>query len=180
MTEPTKAHGLLPIWKKGKDSKKPSMRSIRTPLGPAHDLRLARGLPSRPSTAPRVSVSLEGSEPILERAAHLRLARGHPLAYRTNGQPLLHSAQDRWRQAAILHSGCDRSSIRQLRSLLRHPRHCSSTVGPATRDKTGSALLPLLFCLLRPSGLYLIIRIAPGPPPAREGVRCRHEPLEEG
>ena len=30
------------------------------------DLRLARGLPSRPSTAPRVFASLEGSEPTLE------------------------------------------------------------------------------------------------------------------
>ena len=75
-----KAHGLLPIWKKGKDSKKHSMWPIRTPLGPAHDLRLARGLSSRPSTAPRISASLEGSESTLERANHLRLARDHPSA----------------------------------------------------------------------------------------------------
>jgi len=53
-------------------------------------------------------------------------------------------------------------------------------VEPATRGKIGSALFPSLFCQLRPSGLYLIIRMAPGPPPAREGVRCRHGPLEEG
>ena len=53
-------------------------------------------------------------------------------------------------------------------------------MGPATRDKIGSALFPSLFCQLRPSGLYLIIRMAPGPPPAWEGVRCRHEPLGEG
>jgi len=32
---PTKAHGLLPIRKKGNDSKKPSERPIRIPLGPA-------------------------------------------------------------------------------------------------------------------------------------------------
>ena len=51
---------------------------------------------------------------------------------------------------------------------------------PATRDKTRSAQFPSLFCQLRPSGLYLIIRMAPGPPLAREGVRCRHEPLEKG
>jgi len=78
------------------------------------------------------------------------------------------------------HSSCDRSPILHLRSLLRHPRRCDGTVEPATRDKTRSAQSPSLFCQLRPSGLYLIIRMAPGPPPAREGVRCRHGPLEEG
>ena len=71
-----KAHGLLPIWKKGKDSKKPSMRPIRTHSDPRGDLRLARGLPSGPSTAPRISASLEGSESTLERANLLRLVRG--------------------------------------------------------------------------------------------------------
>ena len=70
-----KAHSLLPIWKKGKDSKKPSMRPIRTPSDSRGDLRLARGLLLRPSTAPRVSASLEGSEPTLEEAKHLCLAR---------------------------------------------------------------------------------------------------------
>ena len=47
------------------------------PLNPRSDLRLARGLPSGPSTAPRISASLEGSESTLERTNHLRLARGH-------------------------------------------------------------------------------------------------------
>ena len=78
------------------------------------------------------------------------------------------------------HSSSDRNPIHHLRSLLRHPRHCGGTVEPATRDKIGSTLFPSLFCQLRPSGLYLIICMAPGPPPAREGVRCRHGPLEEG
>ena len=75
---PIKAHGLLPIQKKGKDSKKPSMRPIRIPLEPAKT----------------ISASLEGSGPTLERVTHfpprsraplvalervthLRLARGH-------------------------------------------------------------------------------------------------------
>ena len=40
---------------------------------------------ARPSTAPRVSASLEGSEPTLERADQLRLARDHPSTRRTNG-----------------------------------------------------------------------------------------------
>ena len=104
----------------------------------------------------------------------------HSLCGGIKSQPLLHSAQGRRRQAAIPHSSYDRSPIRQLWSLLRHPGRCGSTVGPATRDKTCSALLPSLFCQLRPTGLYLITRMAPGPPPAWEGARCRHEPLEEG
>ena len=70
-----KAYDLLPTWKKEKDSKKPSMRPIRTPSDPWGDLRLARGPPSRPSIAPRISASLEGSESTLERAKHLSLAR---------------------------------------------------------------------------------------------------------
>ena len=32
MAKPTKAHGLLLIQRKGKDSKKPSVRPIQTPL----------------------------------------------------------------------------------------------------------------------------------------------------
>ena len=102
------------------------------------DLRLARGLPSRPSTAPRVSASLEGSEPTLEqgesspprsRVANLpssgqnisasleatRRRKGQtelPLTRPSYGgikcQPLLHSAQDRRRQATIPHSAVTR------------------------------------------------------------------------
>ena len=131
-----------------------------------------------PSSRQIISASLEGSGPTLEQATHLRLTR--PSYEGIKCQPLLHSTQDRWRQATVPHSGCDRSPIRQLRSLLRHPGCCGSTVGPATRDETGSALFPLLFCQLRPSGLHLIIRMVPDPPPDREGVRCRHEPLGEG
>ena len=51
---------------------------------------------------------------------------------------------------------------------------------PATRDETGSARIPLLFCQLRLSGLHLTARMAPDPLPAREGVWCRHVPLKEG
>ena len=51
---------------------------------------------------------------------------------------------------------------------------------PATRDETGSAQLPLLFCQLRLSGLHLTTRMAPDPPPAREGVRHRHVSLKKG
>ena len=51
---------LLPIWKKGKDSKKPNMRPIRTPLGP-----MGRSPPR--SRAPTGT---------LDCAPHLRLTRG--------------------------------------------------------------------------------------------------------
>ena len=65
-TGPTKAHGLLPIWKKGNDSKKSNtqpmytVRPIRTPSNPQGDLRLARGLLAE----------------TLDRTPRLRLARG--------------------------------------------------------------------------------------------------------
>ena len=56
-------------------------------------------------------------------------------------QPLLHSARARRRQAAIPHSGCDQSPVRQLRSLLRHSGRCGDTVGTcdAVRDVLGTA-----------------------------------------
>ena len=100
-----------------------------------------KGSPSRPSITPRDSASLEGSGPTLEEADRLHLARGHPSTEKTNHhpfalppyggikcQPLLRSAPARRRQAAIPHSGCDRSPVRQLRSLFRHSGRCGTTV----------------------------------------------------
>ena len=54
---------------------------------------------------------------------------------------LLHSTRDRRRQAAIPHSGCDRSPVRQLWSLLRHPWRCGDTVGSCddVQDVLGTA-----------------------------------------
>ena len=193
-TGPTKNHGLLPIWKKGKDSKKPSMRPIHIPPrtrraisasleGSHRDPRLRPASPPRSrvvnlhSSRHLISASLEAT-PRHKGQTALPLTR--PSYGGIKSQPLLHSAQDIWRQAAIPHSGCDRSPVRQLRSLLHHPGRCGSTVGPATRDGTGSALLPILFCQLRLSGLHLITRMAPDPPPARGGVRCRHAPPRRG
>src|SRR6185369_5877858 len=58
--------------------------------------------------------------------------------------------------------------------------HCSAIPNavaalsePATRDETCSAQFPLLFCQLRLTELHLTTRMAPDPPPAREGVRRR-------
>ena len=62
-----KAHGLLPIRKKGKDSKKPSMRPIRTPLGPAGRSPPRSRVANLPSSGQNISASLEGSEPTLKR-----------------------------------------------------------------------------------------------------------------
>src|SRR6185437_14612263 len=69
-TEPTKAHGLLLLQRKGKDSKKPSMRPIRIPL----------------KTRWTISASLEGTGSTLERVANLRLARGQRIYPRAGGQ----------------------------------------------------------------------------------------------
>ena len=56
-------------------------------------------------------------------------------------QPLLHSARVRLRQTAISHSGCDRSLVRQLRSLLCHSGRCGDTVGTCdtVQDVLGTA-----------------------------------------
>jgi hypothetical protein len=58
----------------------------RSPSAPSSDsrgdLRLAQGLPSRPSTTPRVSASLEGSEPTLERDETSLPRSGPPLDIR--------------------------------------------------------------------------------------------------
>src|SRR6185437_12501371 len=62
--------------RKERTQRSPARGPSAPPSDPRGDLRLARGLPSRPSTAPRVSTSLEGSEPTLGEANRLRLARG--------------------------------------------------------------------------------------------------------
>ena len=69
----------------------------------------------------------------------LPLAR--PLYGGIKCQPLLRSARVRRRQTSIPHSGCDRSPVRQLRSLLRHSGRCGATVGTcdAVRDVLGTA-----------------------------------------
>ena len=68
----------------------------------------------------------------------------HPLTRPSYGdikcQPLLHSARVRCRQAAIPHSGCDRSLVRQLRSVLHHSGRCGDTMGTcdAVQDVLGT------------------------------------------
>src|SRR6185437_12134396 len=47
--KPTKAHGLLLIQRRGKDSKKPSMRPIRIPLEPAERSPPRSRVPLRPA-----------------------------------------------------------------------------------------------------------------------------------
>ena len=82
--------GLLPIRRKGKDSKKPSVRPIHIPLEPAERSPPRSRVPlsptgqspprSRvadlPSSRQAISASLEGSGSTLEQASNLRLARG--------------------------------------------------------------------------------------------------------
>ena len=78
----------------------------------------------------------------------------HPLTRLQYGgikyQQLHRNTRVRRRQATTPHSGCDRNPIRQLWSLLNHPRHCGATVGTCgALYKTCSALFPPLCCQLR-------------------------------
>ena len=54
--------------RKERTQRSPARGPSAPPSDPRGDLHLARGLPSRPSTVPRVSASLEGSEPTLEQS----------------------------------------------------------------------------------------------------------------
>ena len=68
-------------------------------------------------------------------------------------QPPLHSARIRRRQAAIPRSGCDRSPVRQRRSLLCHSERSGDTVGTcdAVKDVLGTAPATVRSCVLTPS-----------------------------
>ena len=67
-TEPTKAHGLLLLQRKGKDSKKPSMWPIHTPLRPTEQSPPRSRVADLPSSGSLISASLEGSPGTLDRA----------------------------------------------------------------------------------------------------------------
>src|SRR6185295_19029369 len=99
---PRRSPASFQIRKRGKDSKKPSMWPIRTPLRPTEQSlprsRVAdlpssgsltsaalEGSPRDPRPRKRISASLEDSGPTLERVANLRLARGRLSAQETNG-----------------------------------------------------------------------------------------------
>src|SRR6185295_11249515 len=99
---PRRPPASFQIRKKGKDSKKPSMWPIRTPLRPTEQSpprsRVAdlpssgslisaslEGSPRDPRPREHISASLEDSGPALERVANLRLARGRLSAKGTNG-----------------------------------------------------------------------------------------------
>ena len=170
------------------------MRPIRPPSDPRGDLRLARGLPSRPSTAPRISASLEGSEPTLEQGESSPPRSRPPVDIKDN-RPFrspAHCTEALNANHSTTALGTDSvrppfptGAVTGVQSA--NSGHCSAIPdavaalwGPATRDETCSAQLPSLFCQLRLSGLHLTTRMAPDPPPAGEGVRRRHVPLKEG
>ena len=100
---PRRSPASFQIRKKGKDSKKPSMWPIRTPLRPTEQSpprsRVAdlpssgslisaslEGSPRDPRPRKHISASLEVSGPALERVANLRLARGQQTCPRAGGQ----------------------------------------------------------------------------------------------
>jgi len=82
--------------------------------------------PPRPSIAHRTSASLEATSRLTELVTHLLT---YPSDKGIKCQPLHRRARVGRRQATMPHSGCDWGPVHQLRSLLRHPQHCSGTVG---------------------------------------------------
>ena len=128
----TKVYSLLPIWKKGKDSKKPSMRPIRTPPqtcgvisvsleGSHRDPRLRPTSPPRsrvvnlPSSRQIISASLEGTQPALKQGEPSPPRSRPPLdeedkrpcrspAHRTKALNANHSSQRLGRTASGRHS----------------------------------------------------------------------------
>ena len=127
-----------------------SRKTISASLEGSHrDPRLRPASPLRsrvanlPSSRQNISASLEAT---LRRKGQTALPLTRPSYGGIKCQPLLHNAQDRRRQTAIPHSSCDRSPVRQLRSLLRHPRRCGNTVGTcdAVRDVLGIAHVTIL------------------------------------
>ena len=102
-----------------------SMPPRRSPRQrPAPQLRSrVENLPSGERTN---SASLEAAPRLTELVTHL-LTR--PSDKGIKCQPLHRRARVGRRQATMPHSGCDWGPVHQLRSLLRHPQHCSGTVG---------------------------------------------------
>ena len=116
--------------------------------GSHRDPRLRPAFPSRsrvanlPSSGHRISAPLE---PTPRRKGQTALPLTRSSYGGIKGQPLHHIAQDKRRQAAIPHSGYDRSPVRQLRSLLRHPGRCGSTGAcDAGRDALGTVPVTIL------------------------------------
>ena len=110
-----KAHGLFPIRKKGKDSKKPSVQPIRIPLEPTGRSpprsrvpvgapRLRPASPTRlrvahlPSSEQNISASLEATS---RHKGQMALPLTRPSYEGIKGQPLHHGTQDRRYRAAV-------------------------------------------------------------------------------
>ena len=151
-----RAHNLLPIWDKGKDSKKPNtrptytVRPVRTPLEPAGRSPPRSRAPRRgprqlplPSLRSRVanlpsgkrvnSASLEGNEPTLGKADQLHLARGHPSTERTNGPSAQPPAVRRHQTPTtpLQHPGQMASGRHSAQQ--QHPEYCPPTPVTAPR-----------------------------------------------
>ena len=144
-----KAYSLLLIQRKVKDSKRPNtqptstVRPIRNPLEPAErsplrsrpprrDPRQRTAAPPRsrvadlPSGQHANSASLEATPRQTELAICRLTVR---LTELINANHSTVEWEVRPRQATTPHSGCDQNAIRQLQSLLSHPRHCGAAVG---------------------------------------------------
>lgn len=146
--------------KKERTRRGPTYGPFDVPQDSRNELRLARGLPSGPSSGRRISASLEGSGSTLERATHLRLARGHPLS--TRDQQLCRPITRRTGALNANHSSTAPESdgvkppfctVAMIRVPSANSDHCSATPGvvttlwePVTQCKTCSTLLWQLYC----------------------------------
>ena len=127
---PPRTHGAISALLEG-SHRDPRLRPASPPRSRVANL---------PSSRQLISASLEATH---RRKGQTALPLTCPSYGGIECQPLLRSAQDRRRQAAISHSGCDWSPIRQLQSLLRHPGRYGGTVEPETRDEMCSGTAPV-------------------------------------
>ena len=158
--------------------------------GSHRDPRLRPASPPRsrvanlPSSGQNISASLEGSEPTLEQGESSP-PRSRPPVDVKDKRPFRSPARRTEALNANHSSTAPRTdSVRPSFSTVAvtgvpsaNSGHCSAVPDavaalwePATRDEMCSAQFPLLFCQL----------LLSGPAPTREGVRCRHVPLNEG
>ena len=147
-----------------------------------------------PSSRQIISSSLEGSEPALEQGEPSP-PRSRPPLNEEDKRPCRSPAR-RTEALNANHSSTEPRTdgvrppfltVAVTRVPSANSGHCSAIPDavaalwePATRVETCSAQFLLLFCQLRLTELHLTTPMAPDPPPAWEGVRCRHVPLKEG
>jgi len=166
---PRRPTASIQSGRKERTQRSPACGPSTPPLDSRGNLCLTRGISSRPSTAPRVSASLEGSEPTLEQGESSPPRSRPPLdvkdkrpfrspARRTEALKANHSSPtprtDTIRPPfpTVAVTGVPSANSGHFSAI---PDAVAALWEPATRDETCSAQFLLLFCQLRLSGLHL-------------------------